>query len=38
VWQYFEPVPPEKARRPVLMSLYRYPESWLERGVLGATR
>ncbi len=30
VWQYFAPVLAEGARRPVLMSLRRYPESWVE--------
>ena len=38
VWQYFAPVLPENQRRPVLMSLYRYPESWLERAERDATR
>ncbi len=30
VWQYFAPVLPEGKHRPVLMSLRRYPESWVE--------
>jgi outer membrane protein assembly factor BamB len=30
VWQYFAPVLAQGARRPVLMSLRRYPESWVE--------
>jgi outer membrane protein assembly factor BamB len=34
VWQYFAPVPAGSERRPVLMSVHRYPESWLQlRGV-----
>jgi hypothetical protein len=40
VWQYFAPVLAEDARRPVLMSLRRYPESWVEplRARAGAWR
>jgi hypothetical protein len=38
VWQYFAPILPENQRRPVLMSLYRYPESWLERAERNAAR
>ena len=30
VWQYFAPVLSEGKHRPVLMSLRRYPESWVE--------
>ena len=30
VWQYFAPLLAEGERRPVLMSLRRYPESWLK--------
>ena len=30
VWQYFTPVLSEAKHRPVLMSLRRYPESWVE--------
>jgi hypothetical protein len=30
VWQYFAPVLAKYARRPVLISLRRYPESWVE--------